>query len=200
MTILGTYSSGLLDSTQHTGLAILTFVGAVVSVLVVALNALIAVLADSYARVQEKAVANQRKERAELIVEYLSILPPPRRREIEKNTRYFHALLEADEDGDLLINKDDWQGGLNALRRDLEEMNAHGAELTHQAMADFKASIDNDIAALRREIVGMLQDVSNDMKEIRRVQKEGGVTFNGSNVAKAVRAVKSIGKNLQKKI
>jgi hypothetical protein len=200
MTILGTYSSGLLDSTQHTGLAILTFVGAVVSVLVVALNALIAVLADSYARVQEKAVANQRKERAELIVEYLSILPPPRRREIEKNTRYFHALLEADEDGDLLINKDDWQGGLNALRRDLEEMNARGAELTHQAMADFKVSIDNDIAALRREIVGMLQDVSNDMKEMRRVQKEGGVTFNGSNVAKAVRAVKSIGKNLQKKI
>ena len=157
----------MLDSTQHTGLAILNFVGAVLVV------ALIAVLADSYARVQEKAVTNQINERAELIVENLSILPPPKRRKIEKNTQYFHALLEAGEDGELLINKDDWQGDLNALPRDLEEMNAHGAQLTHKAMADFKASIDNDFAALRRDIVGMLQDVSNDMKEMRRVQKEG---------------------------
>jgi hypothetical protein len=33
------------------------------------------------------------------------------------------------------------------------------------------------------------------LREMRRVQKEGGVTFNGSNVAKAVRAVKSMGNN-----
>jgi hypothetical protein len=48
-------------------------------------------------------------------------------------------LLKANEDGDLLINKDNWQGGLNAFCRDLEETNPHGAELTHQAMANFKA-------------------------------------------------------------
>jgi len=193
LTVLGSYTDGFLDASKYTPLAVLIVIVAVVSVLVVALNALIAVLSDSYARVQEKAVANRRKERAALIVEYLSILPPPKRREIEKNTRYFHALLEADEDGDLLVSKDDWQGGLIALRRDLEEMNAHSAELNHQAMDEWKASIDNDIAALRREVISMLEDVSRDLKELRRVQKEGGVTFNGSNVAKAVRAVKSIG-------
>lgn len=35
-------------------------------ILIVALSALISVLADSYARVQENAVANRRKERAEV--------------------------------------------------------------------------------------------------------------------------------------
>ena len=195
LTVLGSYSSGVLGSSQYTQLAVVTFIVAVVSVLVVALNALIAVLADSYAQVQEKAVANRRKERAELIVEYLSILPPPKRRDIERNTRYFHALLEADEDGDLLIHKDDWQGGLNALRRDLEELNTHSAELHHHAMDELKTDMDNNIIALRKEVVSMLQDVSRDLREMRRVQKEGGVTFNGSNVAKAVRAVKSMGNN-----
>ena len=193
LTVLGSYSSGVLGSSQYTPLAVVTFIVAVVSVLVVALNALIAVLADSYAQVQEKAVANRRKERAELIVEYLSILPPPKRRDIERNTRYFHALLEADEDGDLLIHKDDWQGGLNALRRDLEELNTHSAELHHHAMDELKADMENNITVLRKEMVSLLQDVSRDLKEMRRVQKEGGVTFNGSNVAKAVRAVKSMG-------
>lgn len=57
----------------------------------------------------------------------MSLLPPWRRRQIERNTKYFHALLEADADGDLVIEDDDWRGGLNALRHDMEEISDHHA-------------------------------------------------------------------------
>ncbi len=66
LTILGSYEPALLHESPHTTLSILVFVLAVTCVLVVALNALISLLADSYARVQEDATANQRREKAEV--------------------------------------------------------------------------------------------------------------------------------------
>lgn len=66
LTILGSYEPSLLYESQNTALSILVFVLAVTCVLVVALNALISLLADSYARVQEDATANKRKEKAEV--------------------------------------------------------------------------------------------------------------------------------------
>jgi hypothetical protein len=132
MTLLGSYDPALLFEAKYSVLAIAIFILAITTVLVVALNALISILADSYARVQEDATANRRKETAELVVEYLQLLPPWRRRKIEKESKWFHTLLEVDADGDLLVNKDDWQGGLNALRRNIEELSERN-QATHQA-------------------------------------------------------------------
>jgi len=53
LTILGSYDPAMLHESQYSALAIVTFVVAVTCVLVVVLNALISLLADSYARVQE---------------------------------------------------------------------------------------------------------------------------------------------------
>lgn len=66
LTILGSYEPSLLHESPQATLSILVFVLAVTCVLVVALNALISLLADSYARVQEDATANQRREKAEV--------------------------------------------------------------------------------------------------------------------------------------
>ena len=66
MTILGVYDEGIIEGIQYQYIAVIVFVLAVMSVLVIALNALIAVLSDSYARVQESATANRRRERAEV--------------------------------------------------------------------------------------------------------------------------------------
>jgi hypothetical protein len=65
----------------------------VVVVSVVVLNALIALLGDSYSRVQEKSTANKNMERAKLIVEYLCLLPRSTRQSIEDKTRYIHVLI-----------------------------------------------------------------------------------------------------------
>ena len=66
LTILGSYDPSLLYDNPNAALSVFIFVLAVTSVLVVALNALISLLADSYARVQEDATANKRKEKAEV--------------------------------------------------------------------------------------------------------------------------------------
>lgn len=77
-------------------LAALTFVLAVTCVLVVAPNALISILADSYAKVQEDSVANRRRERAYLLAEYMTLLPKRSLRRIEKSTTWFHILVKTD--------------------------------------------------------------------------------------------------------
>lgn len=66
LAVLGVYDPAILSGSQFRILSAIVFVLAVMSVLVVALNALIAVLSDSYTRVQERAVANRRRERAEV--------------------------------------------------------------------------------------------------------------------------------------
>jgi hypothetical protein len=193
MTILGSYDPTLLFQAKYSVLSILAFILAVTCVLVVALNALISILADSYARVQEHATANRRKEQAELVVEYLQLLPPWKRRQIEKETKWFHTLLEVDADGDLLAESDDWQGGLNALRRNIEDLSDSNLESQQRSLEQVKADIDSELSGFKREIASLLEDLSNDIKELHAMQSQGGITFSGKNVAKAVKAVKSIG-------
>jgi F0F1-type ATP synthase membrane subunit b/b' len=170
-------------------LSILAFILAVTCVLVVALNALISILADSYARVQADATANRRKEQAELVVEYLQLLPPWKRRQIEKDTKWFHTLLEVDADGDLLAESDDWQGGLNALRRDIEDLSDSNLHTQQRSLEQVKADIDSELSGFKTEIASLLENLSNDIKELHAMQSQGGITFSGKNVSKAVKSI-----------
>ena len=113
---------------------------------------------------------------------------------------YFHALLEADEDGDLVLAKDDWQGGLNALRREMEELIQTSSEQQSKQLDQLKTEIDSEILSLRKEVVSLLEDMASDVRNIRRLQSHGGITLNGRNVAKAVQAVRSIGRHGKKAI
>ena len=196
LTILGAYETSMFFDSQNTPLAILTFVTVITVILVVALNALIAVLGDSYSRVQENATANRRKERAELIVEYLSMMPKWQRNRIEDNTQYFHALLEADADGDFLVNKDDWQGGLNALKRELSEMNEANNESMRKNIDALRTELTEEIGTLRNEVTSVLSEIAVEVKSMAKMQRDGGITFNNKNVANAVKVMKGIGKNL----
>lgn len=168
---------------------------AVTSILVVVLNALISLLGDSYARVQENAIANQRKEKAELIVEYMSLLTPWRRRKMEKDTRFFHALLQADADGDLIVEDESWEGGLKALMGDIEESNEKHA-LSHQkAIENLKQEFDRELSAMRTEMLSILRDLSDDIKTIKKAQttSSSGGTTGSKRVAVAVRSLLSPG-------
>jgi len=198
LAVVGAYDSAIFDESQYSLLAGFAFVAAVTVVLVIALNALIAVLGDSYSRVQEHETANRRRERAELIVEYLWLCPARKRKRIESSTNYFHALLEADADGDLVVNKDDWQGGLNALKNELHSISETHAEVTLKAIEQLKLDFNNEIGQLRREVGAILEEVNSEVKALARTQRDGGVTFTNTNVARAVKSVQSIGKNIPK--
>jgi len=195
LTILGSYDPALLFETQFTALTVVIFILAVTCVLVIALNALISILADSYARVQENAVANQRRELASLCVEYMSLLPPWKRRQIERRTKWFHTLLEVDADGSLQLQTDAWVGGLNALRHDLAEMSRDNKDSYNKALQHVKSDLESDIGKFKKEVVTMLEDLVDEVKILRKAQSQGLLHFDAKqNVVKAVKAVKSVGR------
>jgi peptidoglycan hydrolase CwlO-like protein len=117
-----------------------------------------------------------------------------RRRKIEMTTKYFHALLESDDDGDLLTSQNDWQGGLNALRRDLQQDQVENNEANQRALEHMRNELNSNIAALQKQMTSMLEDLKDEIQEIKKIQPQGGVTFDGRRVATAVKVVKSIGK------
>lgn len=197
LAVVGAYDSALFEASRYSVLAGVAFAVAITVVLVVALNALIAVLGDSYSRVQEHERANRRRERAELIVEYLSLMPARKRRQIEHDTKYFHALLEADDDGDLVVSKDDWQGGLNALKGDLTDVSEANAMATLKAIDQMKLDIDNEISSMRREMGSVLNELKSEIKALVQLQRDGAITFGNTNVGRAVKSVTTIGKNIQ---
>jgi hypothetical protein len=194
LTIIGSYDSNILYDSEKNALAIFTFILAVTCCLVVTLNALISLLSDSYARIMENATANRRKERAGLIVEYMSLLPPRRRRKIESQTQWFHTLLEADSDGELKVGNDDWEGGLNALRRDMAELDDASRKNHEKLFQQLKTDMEGDMASFRKQVMSTLADIQAEMKQLTRNQKEGGITFSGKRVKNVMKAVKSIGR------
>lgn len=156
---------------------------------------------DSYSRVQECATANQRMESAQLIVEYLSLLPRSRREKIEQRTRYFHALLKSDSHGDLLVNHDDpGLHALRALRRDISELNERSNEWTKKSIDQMRDSVDNEINMLRSDVLQALHVLSMDVKRLQRTQQAvfnpaaGAIALGNKGVMTAVSAVTNYGK------
>lgn len=195
MTITGSYDPALMFEARYKVLAVVIFILAITCVLVVALNALISILADSYARVQENAVANRRRELASLCVEYMSLLPPWKRRQIERRTKWFHTLLEVDADGSLQMQSNAWEGGLNALRHDMEELSRANKDSYDKTLQHLKTDLETDLGKFKKEVVSMLGDLADDVKHLRKAQSQGLLKFDAKqNVVKAVKAVKSVGR------
>lgn len=181
LTIMGSYESQMMYRSSDVVLAVIVFAIAVTVVMVVALNALIAVLGDSFSRVQENVTANRRRERAELIVEYLSMMPSWQRKRIEHNNQHFHALLASDGHGDLLVHKDDWQGGLNALKRELTELTVSNNEMTQQTINQLREEMKDEIAIMiKNEVGAVLNEIFMEVKEISKLQRSGQVPATGT--------------------
>ena len=92
MTVLGDFDTDLFQQSASTIVTQLVFLFVVLFITVISLNALIALLGDSYAKVSENEAANKSKERAELICEFLGIMRKSRRDKIERESRYIHLL------------------------------------------------------------------------------------------------------------
>ena len=120
----GDFDTAYFDGSKSPWASRFFFLILVVVVTVVVLNALIALLGDSYSQIQEKSTANKNMERAKLIVEYLSLLPKSIRKGIEFHCRYIHVLIPKQnlgEDGhiDDGVNAE-WEGSVNAIRKNVE--------------------------------------------------------------------------------
>ena len=56
--------------------------------------------------------------------------------------------------------------------------------------------LNDDIGSFRREVVAILENLAEEVRQIKEFQSQGGVVFNGRHVARAVRMVKQIGKKV----
>jgi hypothetical protein len=96
MSILGDFDTALFDNASngdHMFLSWAMFVFMQVYMAVICLNALIALLGDSYGDVQQNQFANMRKERATLIVEHLIVMMDKERRQIQEDSRTVTKLM-----------------------------------------------------------------------------------------------------------
>ena len=144
--ILGNFSPGSFQLSAVFWLSQLVFVVMMMGIMVVALNALIALLGDSFERVQDSKAAKTSQLRAQFVVEYLSTLPEGRRSAIERAAMWTHELVPQSE-YDRRVNdggaSSEWQGRLAAMNSML---------VTHQkanqkAIGDLDAKIDTKIDA-----------------------------------------------------
>ena len=157
--ILGNFSPGSFQLSTAPWLSQLVFVVMMMGIMVVALNALIALLGDSFERVQDSKAAKTSRLRAQFVVEYLSMLPEGRRSAIERATMWTHQLVPQSEyerranDGGA---SSEWQGRLAAMKSML---------VTHQKASDAKIdtvqkAIDEKIDAKMSELLDAIKVLS----------------------------------------
>ncbi|GMI43165.1 hypothetical protein TeGR_g15080, partial [Tetraparma gracilis] len=87
MSVLGDFDTGLFEESPNKVVSQFMFLFVSIFVTVIALNAIIALLGDSYSKVSEQENANKNKERAELICEYLGVMRGRERRSVAKYTK-----------------------------------------------------------------------------------------------------------------
>ena len=102
-------------------------------------------------------------------------------------------MLEVDADGSLQLQSDNWEGGMNALRRDMQELSGENKESYERSLNHVKNDLNSDIDTFKKEVMSVLEDLMEDVKFLRKAQSESLLKFDGRNVKKAVRAVKSVG-------
>ena len=57
-----------------------------------------------------------------------------------------------------------------------------------------KTDLDTDLTKFKKEVVTLLEDLTDDVKYLRKVQSQGILNFDGHHIKKAVRAVKFVGR------
>lgn len=159
MGLIGDIDPQHLENSVSPWTARACYVACVIVVMVVGLNALIALLGDSYSRIQENFIANKNMERAKLVVELMTILPARQLARIERESLYLHVLVASKhldseghiDDGDA----DDWEGSLNATKNmvtlALKENEGRLAKRLDEQRHFYEGKLDDQSATLERQ-------------------------------------------------
>jgi len=91
--MLGNFNTNSFNLTKSPAVTTLVFIGFMLIVVVVCLNAVIALLGDSYSSVMERSEAERSKQTAFLIVEQYDVMNDVQREELELSTAWAHTLV-----------------------------------------------------------------------------------------------------------
>ena len=147
MSVLGDFDAGAFDDVEHANLSKVFFTIMMVGITVVALNAIIALLGDSYASVKENKNANMRSERANLILEHLLVMPRSKRKDIEKKTRTPEKEMSKKEYLGLTRERDDriFESDVDDIGQGVDDVKDE-VKMLREGMAEMRVVVDKLLA------------------------------------------------------
>ena len=128
------------------------YLATTISVQIVMLNALIAIMGDTYSRVSETRVAQGLQQRAELLVELAATMSKRQRADGALFPRWIHVVRRKEEDD----VEDDWEGQIGAIKKTMRAVEAKvGA--TEAKMEAKMGAIEAQIGAVEAKIMGAVE-------------------------------------------
>jgi len=146
---------------------------------IVALNALIALLGETYARVQEQATATRNAQLADLIVDYYDIIGPERCRAVEEQTLWTHVLdTKASLEAAASLDGGEWHGRVAeiqlCIKREVRDARL-ALEARFGGLGVFaRAEIGSEAGVQhgRAQAAEGLDEVRRELSAMRRQQQE----------------------------
>mmetsp|Transcript_31895 Transcript_31895/g.74424 ORF Transcript_31895/g.74424 Transcript_31895/m.74424 type:complete len:1576 (-) Transcript_31895:213-4940(-) len=142
---LGNFSP---ENTLNQGLASFFLVMYLIVLGIVVLNALIALLGDSYQRVQDNQLETKMRLRAHLMIEYLNIMNTQKRAKLERQTMWLHV-LEVVNDADV----PEWAGQLNAFKMEVRLL---------------ETRTTTRITSMQRKVLGEMDSLSEKIDDLSK--------------------------------
>jgi len=161
-----------IHNSEYPRLAKWTMVLIIFIVTIVALNAFIALLGDSYQSVQENSTANMRMERANIVIEYLVLINESRRKEIERDAIYFHKLVPMDPLEKEAIDSNMWEGQLKAIKVATKSIVHESISEVNRLMSQRQSALEDEIIFQAEELRDLREELSLQITEMRKQNSE----------------------------
>ena len=168
--IFGAFSVAGFGDTAFPPLAAFVFCFYMLLIMVVALNALIAILGDSFDRAQENKLVNRNRQRAELMIEYLDVMGAEKRRAIEDECRWIHQLVPASLLG-RRGNGDEWNGRMAAIR---DAIQANTGAIKSE-IKEIKSEVKSEIEEVKEKTDALqseIKEIKSEVSEIKSAVSE----------------------------
>eukprot|EP00494_Astrolonche_serrata_P028383 UN28649 len=182
ISIIGEVDIGILDGGGFwmSKLKKCMFVIMVVAVMIIMLNALIAWMTDSYAKVKQNCLAAERKERVGLIIETVEALDSKSLEDIEQSMNWLHVLkpfgvewLEDDE------NKNSGKSTYSMDNKKVQDLYAPVGDDTESVSEGLSQNNDhewmeNRVQSLENKLDAMLESMNRLTFRLEQQNRESG--------------------------
>lgn len=155
--LYGNYDTDNLDLSATLVLVFILFL-----LSVVLLNLLIAIMGDSYDKVQERRILTDSKERIEMILESTLLVRffLKGREEREGYLIFCEPVDSGDDDGDQLMTSDEWEGKINVLKK-----------MIKQSEKDISKHFEQKVNRLEQKTDDLAKEFTNKMANLEKIME-----------------------------
>lgn len=151
--LYGNYDTSPLELSETLILVLILFL-----ISIVLLNMLIAIMGDSYDKVQDRKILTDSQERIEMILESTVLMKFFTNRREEKREGYlvFFEALEDDEHDDQAITSE-WEGKIHALKKMIRQVGQDLSKDNQELEAKFEAKLEAKLSKSNQELEAKIE-------------------------------------------